>query len=46
MGDVFADRAWREADTIFVVLDFLGAADAHFLLLIRALLGSLPVLSE
>ncbi|WP_206617091.1 hypothetical protein, partial [Mesorhizobium sp. M7A.F.Ca.CA.002.04.1.1] len=32
---IFADRAGGEADAVFVVLDFLGAADAHFLLLIR-----------
>ena len=29
VGGVFADGARRQADAIFVVLDFLGAADAH-----------------
>ena len=26
---IFAHRAWRQADAIFVILDFLRAADAH-----------------
>ena len=29
---IFAHRARRQADAVFVVLDFLGAADAHFVL--------------
>jgi hypothetical protein len=30
VGGVFADGPRSKADAIFVVLDFLGAADAHF----------------
>ena len=33
MRDVFADGARRQADAVFVVLDFLRAADAHVCLL-------------
>jgi hypothetical protein len=29
VGDVFAHRRRRQADTVFVLLDFLGDADAH-----------------
>jgi hypothetical protein len=29
MGSILAGRAGGETDTVFVVLDFLGAADAH-----------------
>lgn len=29
MGDIFANRAGGQTDTIFMILDFLGASDAH-----------------
>lgn len=31
MGDVLANGCRRQADAVFVVLDFLGAANAHFI---------------
>ena len=29
MRHIFTHRAWRQADTVFMVLDFLGATYAH-----------------
>jgi hypothetical protein len=42
VGDIFTDSAWGEADAVFVVLDFLRAADAHLVISLSGLCGRFP----
>ena len=42
VGDIFAYRARRQADAVFVVLDFPGAADAHLRDLLSGLSSHVP----
>ena len=44
--DIFADRRRRQADAVFVVLDFLGAADAHLSISSLGLCGLVPCMTQ
>jgi hypothetical protein len=39
VGDVFTHRRRRQADAVFVLLDFLGDADAHDRFLCQSVSG-------